>query len=776
MRKKLNFDCDWLFHDGDIVTKFPAKSGQVYAQAKCERALYGPASRYYSAYENEGRPADAREMCVERWDKVKLPHDYIIKQEPKEEYNNGTGFFDYHNAWYRKKFFADKNDKGKRHIIFFEGVASRATVYLNGCFVTKCEDGYISFEADITDLVDFDGENVLAVYVESKTCDGWWYEGGGIYRHVHYIVTEPVAVDTYGVYVKPQKASDSLWNIALETTLVCDRDEKTSVSVETLVYAPDGNLAAKAVCDGALEKYSRTTLKYKTEITSPMLWDLDTPNLYNAKTNVYEDGKLCDTYETRFGFRTFLLDPNHGLFLNGKHVKIKGICAHGDFGLTGKAVPDNVQRHRVKLIREMGANGFRASHYPHSEATMDALDEMGFIVMNETRRFESCESSLKALEMLVKRDRNRPSVLFWSTGNEEAFHGFDRGARIQKRMAAFIKKLDDTRVITCAYSLGDTHNAVGSLLEAIGVNYTLGYLDKAHQNYPDIPVFSSENAATGTTRAHYLPNSIEHAFVNALDANPHNGFSSSREETWKTICEREFVLGGYQWIAFEHRGEAVWPRICSVSGAIDIFLNKKDAFYQNKSMWCEAPMIHLATHWNFLGLEGENMTVSAYTNCTKAELFLNGESLGCKAVEKYTPVKWDVKYAPGELKVIGYNGEAKVCEDIRKSSKAADKLVLKAQNSAQANGDDLLLVTCFAIDEDGTEVPDAEPYVKFFASENAEIVGTGSSNIDHTPVHIPDRQMYAGKITVALRLKEHGTVKLYAKADRLKMGVLTLEV
>ncbi|MBQ7820727.1 MAG: DUF4982 domain-containing protein [Clostridia bacterium] len=775
MRRKIDFDAGWLFHEGDIDTGYPAYKGPVYSQAKTERVFNGPASRYYNARNDDFDTSAGRELCIEKWEKVNLPHDYIIKKVPREENNNAVGFFDHNNSWYRKSFTVDEADRGRRHILYFEGVASRATVWLNGCLMKYCGDGFTSFEVDISDVVDYGAENVVAVYVETGTCDGWWYEGGGIYRHVSYIITEDIAVDMYGVYVCPRKVGGALWHTDIETTLVCDRVKSAAVSVETLIYSSDEKIVASASTNNILEPYSKTVLKYAVDIDSPELWDTDSPVMYKAITNVYEDSVLIDTYETRFGFREFKIDPDRGLFLNGKHVKIKGMCAHQDFGITGKAVPDNIQRHKIALIKEMGANGFRASHYPHSEATMDALDEMGFIVMNEVRRFESTPEALSQLEMLVKRDRNRPSVLFWSIGNEERFHGTDEGVRIARRMSAFVKKLDDMRYVTTAYSLGEGHNAVGGELDALGINYNLDYLDKAHADYPDIGIFSSENCATGTVRGHYLPASPERAFAPAYDADV-NHWWSSRERTWKMIAEREYILGGYQWIAFEHRGEAVWPRLCSISGAIDLYLQKKDAFYQNQSMWSDKPMVHMLPHWNFAGFEGESITVAVYTNCEEVELFLNGKSLGRRTAEKYTTLKWEVTYEPGEITAVAYIDGKAVCKDGHVTSGSAVRLAMRTENTAQANGRDVLLVTCSCVDEKGIEVPDAEPFVHFYSNEIGEIVGTGSANIDHVPPHIPDRQMYAGRITVAVRLKESGTLKLYARSHGLVTGILTLDV
>lgn len=636
-------------------------------------------------------------------------------------------------------------------------------------------DGYTSFEVDMSDIIDYGCENVVAVYVECGTCDGWWYEGGGIYRHVSYIVTEPIAVDMYGVYVCPRKIDEDTWSVAIETTVVGDNIEKSDINIKTELCDNDGNVAACAECEAVIEPYSKAVLKYDTVVSLPKLWDTEEPNMYTARTYIYAGGECVDEYDTRFGFREFKIDPDRGLFLNGKHVKIKGVCAHQDFGITGKAVPDNIQRYKVKLMREMGANGFRASHYPHSEATMDALDDMGFIVMNEIRSFESSPEALERLEMLIKRDRNRPSVLFWSTGNEERLHAFDAGVRITRRMSAFIKKLDNTRYVTAAYSLGEGHNAIGGELDALGINYNLGYFDKAHADYPNIGIYSSENCATGTTRGHYLSASPERAFAPAYDSDTNSWFSS-RERTWKAIAEREYLLGGYQWIAFEHRGEAEWPRVCSISGAIDLFLQKKDAFYQNLSMWSDKPMVHMLPHWNFAGFEGEKIVVAAYTNCDEAELFLNGISLGRKKAERYTTLKWDVTYEPGEIYVVAYNDGTETCRDGHVTSGRAERLRLQADNEAEANGRDILLVTCDCVDENGICVPDAEPFVRFYANDICEIVGTGSANTDHVPPRMPDRKMHAGRITVALKIKEHGELKLYAKSENMATGILTLEV
>ena len=337
------------------------------------------------------------------------------------------------------------------------------------------------------------------------------------------------------------------------------------------------------------------------------------------------NGEEVDCYETRFGFRYFEFTPENGLSLNGKKIFINGLCTHADFGLTGKAVPDNIQRHKVAVMKEMGANGFRCSHYPHAEATMDALDEMGFIVMAETRWFESTDEGLEQLEMLVKRDRNRPSILFWSVGNEEPKFSSESGSRICRKMMDAVRKLDDSRMVICAVDApGDS--TVYDYLDAIGINYNLHKYDKLHEKYPDKMIFASECCATGTTRDWYYDDAPNKGYINAFDKDTNHWFRG-RENTWKFFGERDWVVGAYQWTAFEHRGECVWPRLSSQSGAIDLYMQKKDAFYQNQSLFIkDRPVFHLLSHWNFEGREGEEIQVGAYTNCDEVELFLNGVS------------------------------------------------------------------------------------------------------------------------------------------------------
>ncbi len=775
MREKILFNDNWLFHEGDINTGTPAFKGPVYMQSKTEHKIWGPASRNYNAVYDDYNAAN--QICTERWEKVSLPHDYVIFQEPKEKNNNALGFFEYNNAWYRKKFTLCEDDKNRRITLLFEGVATHAEVYVNGCVAGRNFCGYNSFEVNISDFVKFDAENTVAVYVKTDDHEGWWYEGGGIYRNVYLIKTDPVAIDLWGVYAMPKK-DGGRWRVDVEAEIINDTYEDVSVAAVSEFF--DGDNVKIAECSGETDVPLREkkTAKYSVFIENPKLWDIENPNLYSVVTKIYKNGVLCDEYTTRTGFRTFEIDPENGLFLNGKHIKIKGVCAHQDFGITGKAVPDNIHRYKVEMIKNMGANGYRTSHYPHPEATMDALDELGFVVVDETRWFSSSDDAKKELTMLVKRDRNRPSVVFWSVGNEELHHTTEEGRRICKNLIALVKKLDDTRFVMSAVSNSPDIATVYDELDAIGVNYNLDKYDYIHKKYPDKGIFSSECCATGTTRGWYNADCFEKGFLSAYDKDTDSWFLG-RENTWKFICGRKWILGSYQWIAFEHRGEAVWPRVCSQSGAIDLFLQKKDAFYQNQTHWIsDKPLIHLLPHWNFEGREGEKIPVWAYTNCTEAELFLNGKSLGRKKVEKYSHAEWSVEYQKGKLEVFGINGGKTVCSDKKVTSGKPYALRLIQDNATScANGADIAVITCFCVDENGIEVPTASPYASFCTNGLGTVVGTGSSVSDHNPVNLSERRMYAGKITVAVRVgNKKGTLRVFASADNLNDASLDIEL
>ena len=763
MRTEILLNENWKFHKGDIEVIPPFYKGPVYSQSKTERKKVGPAALNYSDNPDQfWNPTGL--LNHEKWSNVNLPHDYIIEGDFDENENNALGYLHYDNAWYRKHFTLPQNSEGKRVTIRFDGIAGKSTVYLNGCLMYHNFSSYNTFEVDISDVVRYDEENVLSVYVNTEEFEGWWYQGGGIYRDVYLTVTEPVAIDLWGVYCPYKKVSDTDWEINFQTTVLNSDYEDCAVNIKSYVSDENGNCVLTAEGYGEIPAREKAKVNYSGVIENPMLWDTDNPKLYTVKTKLYKNGEEIDENTTRTGFRTVEISAENGLLLNGKKVYINGVCAHQDFGLTGLAVPENIAKYKISLIKEMGANGYRTSHYQQTSYYMDAFDEMGFLVMNEARWFESTKESFEQIESLVKRDRNRPSVIFWSTSNEEPNHITDVGKRIHKAVAAHIRKFDNTRYITAAEDKDPEKSTIYDYCDIVGINYNLNIYDTVHKLCPDKALFASECCATGTTRDWNFP-SDNNGRLRDKDKDTNDWFLG-REKTIKFLKERPYVFGAFQWAAVEHRGEAAWPTVCSKSGALDLFLQKKGAFYQNKSHWTEEAMAHIVPHWNFSGLEGKDILVTVYTNCDCLELFLNGKSFGKQGIEKYGHGEWNVPYEKGELKVYGYRNGEKVCEDVRITTGKATTLKLTLDNDFEANGRDIALFTCECLDENGKVVPDANEYVKFSVNSPAVIVGTGSDNCDHVRVSFPERKMYMGKIRIAVKpQKGQEEVVLTAMSD-----------
>lgn len=774
VREKILFDRGWKFHRGDIETRFPVAKGTAYISAKTERAKQGPACKDFCIND---RYSQNHEHRSEDWLDVTLPHDYHAGDGYDPSCNEALGFCRYENAWYVKRFTTQPGDENKRLTLYFEGVATHATVWLNGCLMKHNFCGYTSFEVDITDTVRYDAENVLSVYVSTEEHEGWWYEGGGIYRPVYLVKTEKTAVDLYGVYVKPELQKDGTWCVKIETTLRNDTDGAALLRVENTVLDAQGREIASATASGKFPPREKKILHSVAGVNSPRLWSPDDPYQYTVRTRVLRGERMVDEVFDRFGFRSFFMSPETGLQINGKSYKIKGFCGHESVGFCGKSVPDNIQRYRVQLMREMGANGYRTTHYPQSVGLMDALDEAGFIVMDETRWFESTEEGLAQLEMLVRRDRNRPGVFFWSVGNEEMLASEDRGRRIFKTMKALVKKLDD-RPVTIAVTTKPEEAAVLEDCDLIALNYKWDHFDPLHARYPEKPVVSSECGATGTSRGWYHDEDVSRGLRPAFDMTVNNAFRS-RERTWKFIFERPWIMGGYHWNLGEYRGEAAWPCVSSKSGAIDLYLQKKDAFWQHQSFFCEKPMVHLLPHWNHAGLEGTSILVWAYTNQPRAELFLNGESLGVCEVERCGHAEWQVPYTPGKLEVRAYDATGNaVAADCRETTGEPVALRLSLDTpGVTANGRDLAILTCTAVDAAGREVPDAEPTVRFIAEGAGSVYSTGAVNTDHTPIFCPDRKMWMGRAAAAVRTAaEPGTCRVTVTSPGLRAAQLTFEV
>ncbi len=783
-----DFCDDWLFHDGDIITAPPEMKGPVYMQTKTECRMRGPASFHYCDAPDDYGVTDTRalnrELTHERWERVTLPHDYMIGAQLPKDGNPARGFAAPHAAWYRKHFTLN-NIRGKHTELIFDGITKDCEVYLNGVLLARHHSAYTPFSVDISDVVRPDEENVLAVRVDNTEPEGWWYEGGGITRRVTLSVTDRVTPVWNTLGVQTEKSGDS-WDTEVAFELANYGGTVSEADVSVTLTGDDGEDAASAHVILSVSAYETKPVTMCMSVKSPHLWDITDPYRYTAALIITANG-VTETYRKTYGYRTAEF-TNNGFFLNGRRVTLYGVCGHGDFGLTGRAVPDNIHRYKAKLLHEMGVNAYRCSHYMQDDAFMEALEREGILVMAETRHFSSSSEAAEELATLVKRDRSRPSVILWSIGNEEPYFITDEGRRIAARMAGLLRRLDPTRPIIVANDKKPEACTVYDESDVIGINYNLPLLDVVHERYPDKPLLSSECCATGTTRGWYRDDSPERGYLAAYDKDT-NAWFRSRAFNYRTFAERPWLAGSFQWTGIEYRGEAAYPRICSQSGAIDLFLQKKDAFYQNKTFFSDEPTVHLLPHWNFRGEEGRPVTVRAYTNAASCELFLDGKSLGRVAASPFTPAEWIVPYCPGKLSVVAFNSDGQsVASDEKETTGMPASLRLRLENADDltANGRDLALFTCCAVDAAGNEVPDASPMVSFSVSRGARLIGTGSDISDRIPPEAPDRKMRAGKITVAVlpcapRQKSGEKVDsvsftLFAESAGLSTGVLTVEI
>ena len=704
MREKQPFNTGWSFHYGELPTEQPLSHISCYRNSK-------------NAYRDGVHDPNYIEVnwsnYIKNGTKLELPHDFVIELTPKMELGGGRGFLLGETSLYRKVFTLDESYRGKHLSLYFEGIAIHSEIYVNGCLLKQSFSAYVPIDVDITDVALFgDQKNVVVVkaIIPDKP-EGWWYQGGGIYRNVWLIATDKVYVDLYGVYVHPQKQENDTWLVPIETTVCNDKAESKTVRIlSEILYS--GQTVASTATDISVAPYDKQTAESACRMADPKLWDIDSPHLYTLRTTIYDGEDAIDNYDTTFGFREIRFDKDKGFFINGRNEKIKGVCAHQDFGLMGLVLPASIARHRIRLFKEMGVNGYRCAHNMASTEEMDACDRMGMLVYAETRHFSSSEMRMEELRLLVKRDRNRPSVICWSVGNEEIYlSNTETGARIAERLHYEVKKYDKTRPTTAALSNSPygnkalRHNLIAPL-DIMSYNYSIDSHAEFRAEYPDKPFIVSECDALQTSRGHFYGDDPTAGLFHSYDhVIPYNEFNLLRSQSFAYAMENDSVAGLFVWAGTEHRGEAKWPRLCSQSGLIDLYLQKKEAFYQTKSQYDRTPMVHInPSSWNFAGLDGMPIKVVVFTNCSEVELILNDVSLGIKQTPPhYENPEWMVDYTRGELMAIGYKDGKEVCRD-RIATTGKPHALRLYEDTVDAGAGEVHLFTCVCVDENGNEI------------------------------------------------------------------------
>ena len=763
-RKVFNMDFEWRFHRGDFDMK------EVNSHQSC----------YQSCKSGSHPGPGGKKFDDTSWRLLDLPHDYLAESEFAAENLHSHGYRSRDNAWYRKTFKLDPELMGKQLLLCFEGTAVNAEFYFNGSLMDRSFSAYTETVFDITDRAYFgDKPNVLSVYIKGLETEGWWYEGAGIYRHVKLYAKDNLHIAHNGIWAKTRlkEGTKNSWKVELETTVENSNYSDDTVTVGAKLFDGDRLVAESLSKPAKCMSDSQTAVMQILNVSKPTRWDVDNPKLYTVEVTVYKDGKAVDSDKTRIGFRTFYMDKDKGFFLNGKKLVLKGTCNHQDHAGVGVAVPDSVQYYRIKRLKELGTNAYRCSHNLPNKEILDACDELGIIVMDENRRFESREEVLEYLDIMVRRDRNHPSVIFWSLFNEEPLQNTDEGAKIFRRMRSRVLKLDDTRIITGAIN-GNAEGA-GLEMDVCGINYSLKTVLAIREKYPNIKIMGAENNSAVTTRGCYKSDRDGAQVLNNYDEET-VPWGQTIRETWKFLREHEYFTGIFIWTGFDYRGEPTpfkWPTVSSSFGIMDTCGFPKDSFYYNKACFTDKPMVHLLPHWNWQ--KGEQVRVVAVTNCDEAELFLNGKSLGRKPADVCDPPEWLVDFEKGRISVKAYrNGKCVAKDEQRTTGKPVAVKICPFDTKIKNDGQDTAVINVCVVDKNGRTVPTADNHIKFEIVGDGFVRGVGNGNPNsHESDVLPERDLFAGWCQALVTSKlDAKNIKVIATAEGLEPAELDLDV
>lgn len=777
-RQITSLDFDWQFHRGDIPGVL---------LTSLTNANLSPTPDFLSpAYDDSS------------WQRVNVPHDYIVEGTFDPKADETHGYLPVEPAWYRKTISIPAADQGRRLWLEFDGVYRDSQMWLNGHFLGRHVSGYTSFCYDISDVAKPGTNNLLVVQVDPTQFEGWWYEGGGIYRHTRLISVAPTHVVPWGVHVvakvnNPGNGIRADARLQITATVANDAATADRATVLSEVINADGEVLTTKRTTHRLAAKGSFHFRQLLALSEANLWSCEHPYLYRLRTSVLVSGKTVDQVTTDFGVRTIRFDPNRGFFLNGKPVKIKGTCNHQDFAGVGIALPDRLYEYRVQKLKEMGANAMRFSHNEMAPELLDACDRLGILVMAENRHLGDSPEILGELDSLVRQDRNHPCIVLWSICNEEKEQGSEMGARQGRAMVKLVRRLDNTRPITAAMNNSIGHGLT-EVIDVQGFNYHPETYDQVHREFPRMPLIATEIGATVSTRGCYalepftVPKDTARyegnpalCQVAAFDVNaPY--WAETAEEAWQAVAERPWMAGGFVWSGFDYRGEPTpfaWPAVCSQYGILDTCGFPKDVYYYYKSWWTDQPVLHIFPHWNWPGMEGKDIDVWCYSNCKQVELFLNGHSLGRKTMPRYSHLKWEVKYEPGILSGRGYNDESKIVAETKVESTGEpaaialepDRTILKA------DGADISLVTVKIVDAQGRTVPVANNLMTFEVTGAGHLLGLGNGDpACHEPDKGNQRSVFNGLcLAIVQSSRTPGAITIHADSPGLKSTAVIIE-
>jgi beta-galactosidase len=779
-RERLPLDFDWRFHFG-------------HAADPQQDFMFGTYQRTFAKAGANTALAAQLDFKDDDWRKLDLPHDWAVELPfvpstgadalAEEDPNAAHGFKplgrnhpDTSIGWYRRSIDIPASDAGRRIGLEFDGVFRDCIVFCNGYVVGGNESGYAPFRVDLTDFLNYGGSNVIAVRVDATLGEGWFYEGAGIYRHVWLVKTDALHVPQWGVFAMPSlRGSVALVDISTE---VVNEDLQTRrCRVRSVVVAPDGTQVATAASDPAiLEAGASTRISQQITLDHPRLWSLENPALYLLDTSLEDAGTVIDTTRTSFGVRSVVFDPAKGFLLNGVAVKLKGTCNHQDHAGVGSAVPDRLLEWRIERLKELGCNAYRTSHNPPAPELLEICDRLGMLVIDETRRMSADDEALSELSRLVRRDRNHPSVILWSIGNEEPQQATQRGARVAGTMQQRVRELDPSRLCTYAMDSG-FGEGVATVIDVLGFNYRTDKMGGFHEKFPHLPILGSETGSTVCTRGIYKRDDAK-GYVPAYDTD-HPWWATTAESWWSYVADRPYIAGGFIWTGFDYRGEPTpfnrWPSISSHFGIMDTCGFPKDNYYYYQARWREEPVLHLLPHWNWQ--PGEKIDVWCHTNLDAVELLLNGRSLGKRRLRPHSHLQWQVTFAAGVLEARGYRNGKLILTTRRETTGAPAAIVLRPDRDAlRADGRDLSIVAVQIVDAQGRIVPTASNEVTFAVAGAGTLIGVGNGDpVSHESDKGDRRSAFNGLCMAIVQTdRQPGEMTLTASSAGLAPATLTL--
>jgi len=798
--KKISFNQDWLFSKGEN------------------------AGAQHNTYNDS------------KWRKLTLPHDWAIEGPFDKAYsarNGGLPLFGI--AWYRKHFVLPKSSTGKYVSVTFDGVMSNSQVYVNGRKVTERPFGYIAFEADITAYLNAPGEeNVISVKLSPENFSARWYSGAGIYRNTWLKVTDKVHVKQWETFVSTPEVSSASATIDYASKIKNTNYLAQKVNVTTQIKTERGEVVKSASKSLNIAAHSEQTVSHQFTIKQPHLWDTEDPYRYQVITQVTRDGKLIDSSSEPLGIRHIEYKASDGFWLNGRRVQIQGVCLHHDNGPLGAIVNTRAIERKLEIMQDMGANSIRTSHNPPSPELVELADKMGILLQIEAfdmweiekptvvngynKDFEQWHK--RDLRDMVKQYRNNPSVIMWSIGNEVMEQRVDNGWKLARHLQKIVHDEDPTRLVTNGLSMYPyfLDKGMAAEMDIVGLNYKAYKYEEIIKENPDWIMLGTETSSVVSTRGVY------HFPIEKYKKHDSKYVTSYDVVTppWAYVPDLEFenlknnpsVMGEYIWTGFDYIGEPTpyggrdhgnrfywnqdWPARSSSFGAVDLAGFKKDRFYLYQSQWTKAPMVHVLPHWNWPNKVGESIPVVAYTNAEEVELFVNGKSMGKKrkGVDKVRlPVslrydksvthfdspyrlRWDVKYHPGNIKVVAYNNGKKVAEKLVKTASASAQLKLMADRKViRADGYDISYISVEVQDKDGNLVPDADNKIQFTVKGAGEIAAVGNGDSATVePFQADYRRAFYGKAMLIVKSKkgQKGEIKITAYSDELAVNPITL--